>query len=170
MDTALSTLTDAKLQQMIADCDRRRDKLMTQDGQDAACQEMIRLFEYLEACGYKLNLRENRQTMARVWVDQLADCIETYGFHVLRQAVKEFAATDIREFKAAPTPMEIRDVAKRQGFNPKRELALRAQAIQEEKRIAEANRKANEWASKQDPERLEELKSRWANAFKEENE
>lgn len=157
METSL-TLSDGKLRELAAECDKRRERLATRDGQEGAAQEMLRLFEYLEASGYKMPLRENRLTVARVWSEQLAECIVTYGFKVIRQAVKEFVENDEREFRQAPNAIDIKAICRSQGFNPKRALALRKLEEDEKRRKDEANRIANEWIKRQSPERLEEIK------------
>ena len=160
MDMNLSTLTDDKLHELVKACDERRERLATNDGQAQTLMEMLRLFEYLEASGYHMPLKENRQLVARVWAEQLAECIITYGFPVIRDAVKRFIETDTREFRQAPNAADIKAIAKNMGFNPKRELAIRRLEAEEAKRREEANKKAEEWRSRQSAERLEEIRQR----------
>lgn len=154
-------LTNSELMQMVKSIEERKRKLATRSGQIAAAQEMLKILEYLEASGYKVPLPDNRAAVAKVWTDQLSECIELYGFSVIRRAAKEFVMSDKREYRQLPNAQNIAEVVKRLGYNPKRELAKRQQEADEQCRIAEANERAAEWARKQSPERLEELRRRY---------
>ena len=121
--TKETSLSEQKLNEMIADVERRKKQLATQSGISAAQDEMLKLFAQLSVCGYHAPKDMDKRFMAKVWSAQLQQYIAIYGFRVLRRAVAEFINSDSREVKMFPTVSDIIGVMKSIGVNPKAELA-----------------------------------------------
>lgn len=124
--------------------ERRRRIIRTDDGRRKAEQYMIGQFEYLRMCGYKIPDTDYK-VMARVWVDQLADYIVTYGFTIITEALKGYVASDNGKYRQMPNPAQIIAICKERGKNP----------------IAEAERKKlDEFAERMKAEADAEAKSK----------
>lgn len=125
----LAVLTNDELAAAINAIEERKAFLATDAGKVRACTNFMDIFKYLEQFGYKFD--GDPKLKSQIWTDALREEIAIYGFEGIRDAVKNFALNDTREYRPFPMPSDIIAECRKSGRNPKVELGRREQKRRE---------------------------------------
>ena len=153
----LANMSDDQIKSLKNEISARKAQLKTKEGFDDAKRVMLGMFDYLQASGYKLPDTDYDQ-MAGIYADQLRDYIATFGYDVIKRAVRQFVQEDDSKYHQMPTSGQIIAVIKRVNGNPLSEIAKR----QLEAEIARmVDREHRELMSKVTENELKELEAKY---------
>lgn len=156
----LAILSEQDLLERAKAADFRADYLKTEEGQKEAMMAMLNEFAYLRAYGYRFEGDAKRKAV--IWAEALSECISVYGYEKVSEAVRSFANSDLRDFRAFPMPSDIIAECKKLGRNPKAELARREQErIERELELKWRKECEREYTEEETKEAIEKIKRKF---------
>lgn len=112
----------AKVESLKAELAKRETAMETSEGKKEAAQFMLAVFDYLNCSGYKMPDVDFKK-MAYTYAGQLKEYIVTYGYDIVKQAVKEFVCHDTSPYHTMPTAGQLIKEIEAIGGNPRAEIA-----------------------------------------------